>query len=78
MYPPYVLVHVVIASQPPLSVAHSSMSVHPASPPPVKPSSHSPHLKLPGVFAHTALASQPPLSVAHSSMSTQPLVPSPV
>lgn len=65
---PGVLVQAAFASQPPLFVRHSLMSVQ-VTPSPVKPWLQV-HVRLPGVFAQAALAEQPPFAVAHSSMST--------
>jgi hypothetical protein len=71
---PGVLLHITSASQPPLLVAHSSMSVQ------VTPSPLNPLLQVqacePGVFEQSALALQPPRLVAHSSTSAQ-VIPSP-
>ena len=52
MRPPAVLVHVASAAQPPLLVAHSSMSVQPVAPVPVNPPGHAPQVRPPAVLVH--------------------------
>ena len=68
---PGVLLHAVSPSQPPLFVAHSSISVQVVSPVPEYPSGQDPQVRPPDVFVHVASAAQPPLFVAHSSSSVQ-------
>ena len=51
--------------QPPLSVAHSLMSMQPVSPVPVYPVGHGPQLAPSAPAVHVVSASQPPLFVAH-------------
>jgi hypothetical protein len=53
-----------LVEQPPLPLAHSSMSVH-VTPSPVKPAAHE-HVRDPGVLAQTAFALHPPLPDEHS------------
>jgi hypothetical protein len=70
-----VLLQIALAAQPPLLVAHSSMSAQ-VTPSPVKPGAQVQD-RAPGVLEQTAFALQPPLPTEHSSMSVQ-VWPSPV
>ncbi len=72
---PDVLVQVApVGAQPPLLVAHSSMSVQ-VVPVPVNPVKHA-HVRAPCVLVQVALLEQPPLLVRHSLMSLH-MTPSP-
>ena len=67
----------VSASQPPLPVRHSLMSVQPLAPPPVYPAGQPPQVWEPGVLVQVASGSQPPLAVRHSLMSIHIVAPVP-
>jgi len=53
--------HVTWLSQPPLLVAHSSMSTQLVLPVPVYPLGHAPQVLPPGVLVQVTWLSQPPL-----------------
>jgi len=73
--PPGVFAQFVMASHPPLLVAHSSISVQ-VTPSPSYPAGQAPHSRPPTTFVHATSGKHPPFTrsmSAHSSSSTHPV-----